>query len=310
MDERTLLIVAAVLAALWLIGQFRLHRRLDGFREQASSTESLRREVEALREQVRSSLAGGQDAIDRRLHETNRMVGDVRRELGEVDRQTRHVAEAARDLRGLQDLLRSPKLRGGIGEYLLAELLAQVLPQDSFALQHRFPGGDRVDAVIRAGERLVPVEAKFPLENYRRLAAAGDDAERTRARRALTADVKAHVDAIAGRYVLPGEGTFDFALMYLPAEAIYREAFLAESSSEDLLHYAIARKVIPTSPQSFYAYLQVIVLGLHGLAVERDAREIVERLAAVRGRLARPPARAAPARSPGGRRRTTGVRSG
>ena len=126
MDESTLLIAVAVLAALWLFGQFRLQRKLEQLQQHASANETLKQDLDALREQVQQSLAGGRDAIDRRLTETNRMVGDVRRELGEIDRQTRHVAEATRDLRGLQDLLRSPKLRGGLGEYLLAELLAQV----------------------------------------------------------------------------------------------------------------------------------------------------------------------------------------
>ena len=106
----------------------------------------LQNQLDALREQMRSSLEGGRLEIDRRLEETNRVVGEVRRGLGAVDQQVRSVNEAARDLRGLQELLRSPKVRGGIGEFLLADLLGQVLPRANFTLQYEFPGGERVDA--------------------------------------------------------------------------------------------------------------------------------------------------------------------
>jgi DNA recombination protein RmuC len=121
----------------------------------------LQAQLEALREQVRASLDGNRQELDRRLEETQRVVGEVRRSLGAVDEQVRSVGVAARDLRSLQELLRAPKPRGALGEYLLSELLAQVLPHASFALQHEFAGGERVDAVLRIGERIVPVDAKF-----------------------------------------------------------------------------------------------------------------------------------------------------
>lgn len=267
----------AVLVALGLALRGGL-RELSELRRAGDGLSLVQVQLDALREQMRASLEGGRLELDRRLEETNRVVGEVRRGLGEVDRQVRTVGEAARDLRGLQELLRAPTLRGAVGETLLAELLAQMLPSEAFALQYAFPGGERVDAVIRVGGRLVPIDAKFPLDNFRR-----ED------RRAFAADVKRHVDAIASRYVRPGDGTFDFALMYLPAEAIYRELLDRDGrdNGADLLHYALTRRVVPVSPQSFYAYLQVIVLGLRGLAVEGRAREIIEHLGELRRRLDR-----------------------
>jgi len=255
--------------------------------ETSSGLLVLQSQLDALREQVRSSLEGGSAALDRRLEETNRVVNEVQRGLGEVDRQVRSVSEAARDLRGLQEMLRAPKIRGGVGEFLLADLLSQVLPPAHFSLQHAFAGGERVDAVIRVGNSLVPVDAKFPMDNFRRLSEASDDETRKAARRAFLQDVRRHVDAIAARYIRPGEGTYDFALMYIPAEAVFHEAVLREGEDHDLFQYAIVKRVIPVSPQSFYAYLQVILLGLRGLSIEGRAQEIMSRLGLVRTRLAR-----------------------
>jgi DNA recombination protein RmuC len=284
-----LVVVGGLLAGLiWLV--LRVRREVLSLRssDPTSGLVVLQNQLDGLRDQLRSSLAGGREELDRRLQETNRVVGEVRQGLGEVDRQVRSVNEVARDLRGLQELLRAPKVRGGMGEFLLADLLAEVLPAEHFDLQHAFPGGERVDAVISVGPRLVPVDAKFPLESFRRLAAAEDDGERKASRKALRVDVRRHVDAIATRYIRPGEGTYDFALMYIPAESVYHEGVLrSDDDGADLFEYAISRKVIPVSPQSFYAYLQVILLGLRGLTIEDKAQEILTRLGLIRTRLER-----------------------
>jgi DNA recombination protein RmuC len=269
-DTLTIVLIASALVAgaAVVVLLARVLRELHELKrpEDASGLLVLQTQLDALREQLTTSLSGNRMEIDRRLEETNRVVGDVRRGLGEVDRQVRAVSAAARDLRGLQELLRSPTARGGMGEFLLNELLEQVLPRAHFELQHEFAGGERVDAVLRLGDGLVPVDAKFPLENFRRLRQAGaeqNEAEERAARRGFRADVKRHVDAISRRYIRTEEGTFDFALMYIPAEAVYQELLQQEiEDGLDLFHFALQKKVVPVSPQSFYAYLQVILLGL------------------------------------------------
>lgn len=283
-----LLVVGAGCFALALmLSRLRAELRRPVPSDAASGLLVLQQQLDALRDQMRASLEGGSLQIDRRLAETNRVVGDVRRGLGEVDRQVRSVSDAARELRQLQELLRSPKVRGGIGEYLLGELLAQVLPAAHFTLQYEFSTGERVDAVLRVGQGLVPVDAKFPLENFRRLRETEDRAARD-AGRAFRADVRRHIDAIAKRYIRPGEGTYDFAMMYVPAETVYQEMLAQDADgARDLFHYALQRQVVPVSPQSFYAYLQVIVLGLRGLSLEGRASEIMERLAGLQNRLDR-----------------------
>jgi DNA recombination protein RmuC len=292
MDPVTVAILAVVLVLVaglvWLVVRLDRQVRTLEAPDPTSGLVLMQEQIEALREQLRLSLGEGRSEINQRLDETHRVVGEVRQSLGEVDRQVRSVTAVARDLRGLQEMLRAPKFRGGMGEYLLAELLEQVLPDAHYDLQYEFPGGERVDAVIRIGPRLVPVDAKFPMESFRRLVEADNGEGRKTARRTLRADVKRHVDAIATRYIRLGDETYDFAMMYIPAESVHHEALLADDEEgSDLFRYAIERRVVPVSPQSFYAYLQVILTGLRGLTIERRAQEIMSRLGHVRSRLER-----------------------
>jgi len=245
-----------------------------------------------LNERLRESgelVQRSQTSVGERLDHTARVVGEVQQGLGELREATARVRDIGRDVVSLHDILRAPKLRGGLGELLLGDLLAQVLPARHFTLQHTFQNGERVDAVVRLGPALVPVDAKFPLEDFRRLLEAGDDETRTRARRAFVARVRKHIDDIATKYILPDEGTYDFALMYVPAENVYYEAIVRDDGGNDreLSAYALERKVIPVSPNCFYAYLQAIVLGLRGLRIEARAQEVVGQLARLAGDLGR-----------------------
>src|SRR6267142_3940856 len=162
-----------------------------------------------------------------------------------------------------------------------------MLPREHWMTQHGFRAGEKVDAVIKIGERIVPIDAKFPLENFRRMLGESEDTQRRQHRKAFVRDIKARVDEIAKKYILPDEGTYDFALMYIPAENVYFEAITRdEALDEDPPGvYATSKRVIPVSPNSLYAYLQVIVLGLKGLQIERSAQEIQERLTRLGGDL-------------------------
>jgi len=216
--------------------------------------------------------------VGERIADTTKVFGEVKEGLGALTQRTMVIEDIGKNISSLQEILRAPKLRGGIGELLLEKLLADILPRKNYSLQYSFSNGATVDAVIRIGEKLVPIDAKFPLEDFERILAAESEKEQATLRRQFASTIKKHIDNVA-RYILPDENTFDFALMYIPAENVYYETILRGQVEEsEIYSYSLQKKVIPVSPNSFYAYLQVIILGLKGLHIERTASEILGHL--------------------------------
>ncbi len=214
--------------------------------------------------------------VDRRLASASEASTRIHERLGKLDEATAQMNERARELGRLEQALRPPKARGGFGELLLANLLADTFPPDKYSLQYGFSSGERVDAVIRLDRALVPVDAKFPLDNFQRIAEAERESERELYAKQFSRDVKGHVDAIAQKYIRPDEGTYEFALMYLPAEAVYYELVCNRLGGDSsALAYALERNVIPVSPSTLHAYLLVLVLGFKGLQIEQHAREVM-----------------------------------
>jgi DNA recombination protein RmuC len=239
----------------------------------------LQNQVNALTQQMTQSMSETRKAMDDRLDGAARVIQSVSKQLGALDESSRRMIEVGKDISDLQNILRSPKLRGNFGELILGDLLGQLLPAGHFELQYSFRGGEAVDAVIRLKAGMVPVDAKFPLENFRRVAQAATDDERKAMKKTFVKDVKIHIDAIAKKYIRPDEGTLDFALMYVPAENVYYETVIRDEDHDSaLFDYALTRRVIPVSPNSFYAYLQTILLGLKGLRIEESAREILNQI--------------------------------
>lgn len=248
----------------------------------AVSTEVARQLQEGMR-LVQTSQA----SMGERLDHAAKVVGEVQGSLGRLGEATQRVVEIGREIQGLEQVLKSPKIRGGLGERLLEQVLADMLPREHWEPQYGFKSGEKVDAVVRVGDRLVPVDAKFPLENFRRMLAEPEEERRRQTRRVFVRDVKTRVDEVAKKYILPDEGTFDFALMYVPAENVYYEIIIKDDDTgdESIAAYALSRRVIPVSPNSFFAYLQVIVLGLRGLRIEAKARDIQDDLGRLAGDL-------------------------
>jgi DNA recombination protein RmuC len=261
--------------------------RSEARRAQSETIGSVRQDLAQFSAQMAAQMGQVNTGVQQQLQHVGQVVGAVQGSLGKLGEVTQRVFDIGRDIAGLEQILRSPKVRGGLGESFLDGLLGQMLPREHYELQYAFATGDRVDAVVKIGGRLVPVDAKFPLENFRRLLQEPEEDKRRPLRRAFARDVKARVDEIAKRYILPDEGTFDFALMYIPAENVYYEIIVKSDDAEadSPAAYALGRHVIPVSPNSLYAYLQVIVLGLRGLQIEKDAREIQSRLGRLRGDL-------------------------
>jgi DNA recombination protein RmuC len=220
-----------------------------------------------------------QEAMRHQSREANTLIRDVTEKLTKLDETNRQVVSFADQLQSLQDILKNPKQRGILGEYYLETLLKNVLPPGSYQVQYPFKDGTIVDAVVFVKDKIIPIDSKFSLENYNRLAEEKDPVERERLEKTFKADLKARIDETA-KYVKPEENTMDFAFMFIPHEAIYYDLLVAQVgavkvNTRDLIEYAFKdKKVIIVSPTSFLAYLQTVLQGLKALQIEESAKEI------------------------------------
>jgi DNA recombination protein RmuC len=260
-------------------------QQLGDFRKQLyATTDVMNLQLANVTKQVQE--ATGQ--VGQRLDSAAKVIGDVKENLGHLGKATQEIKEVGQSVAKLDEILRAPKLRGGMGEMMLEDLLKQVIPPAHYQMQHRFKSRETVDAIIKLAEAIVPIDAKFPLENFRKMMATSSEAERALHGKAFVKDVRAHVDAIASKYILPDERTMNFALMFVPAENVYYEAMIRDQNLNEagsLYSYAISKRVVPVSPNNFYAYLQVIALGLKGLQIEKSAQEIHGALGRLQGDL-------------------------
>ena len=302
-------LILIVVVALFILMDQRWRRRIEEIRTDSSSqpmwalmqqqveqlrgqmSDGLNKNISLLTEQLRTineqvnqqlqlvnqQLQNSSGQIGQRLDSAREVISKVSEKLGELSKTSEQIHEVGKNIATLQEILRPPKLRGGLGEQFLGELLSQILPPEFFTLQYSFSSGERVDAVVRIGEKLVPIDSKFPLDNFKRVIECKTDEERKTWQKGFYRDVKKHIDDIASKYILPQERTYDFALLYIPAENVYYETITKDESfgeEKGVLNYALNKRVIPVSPNSFYAYLQVIILGLKGLQIEKDAVKI------------------------------------
>ena len=216
------------------------------------------------------SLQQNTQAMNERLDRAAKVIGDVQKNIGEM-------SEIGRGMKELQEFLRSPKLRGNMGEQILKELLGQMLPKSSFHLQYAFKSGEKVDAAIKTSAGIIPIDSKFPMENFRKMASSKSEAEKKIHEREFVRDVKKHIESISKKYILTEEGTIDYALMYIPSEAVYYEIV----NNVDLFEYASARRVMPVSPTTFYAYMRAILMSFEGQKIEEQARKILTTFRAI-----------------------------
>ena len=274
-----LAILTLILLAMLFIANSASRRELSG---QTASINLLQQQLESLKgsqdnisKALDKNLQSGQQTIAKAMQTSHETLNKLHAQLGRLQGSSDQMLQLGTDVRKLQDILKSPKMRGQLGERSLENLLKDILPPASFDIQHRFNSGKIVDALIKMPDFSVPVDAKFPLPSFQAMLSADDDAARQKLRRQFQSDVSKHIDKIAASYILPDEGTLDFALMYIPAENVYYETIIKHDSDRmDILNYALERKVVPVSPNLLYAYLMTIVMGLHGLQIEKQAANI------------------------------------
>lgn len=220
------------------------------------------------------------DSMRTQLSESTRIVREVTEGLTKLDETNKQVVSFADQLQNLQDILKNPKQRGILGEYYLETVLQNVMPPGSFQMQYAFANGEIVDAVVFIKDRIVPIDAKFSLENYNRLLGTNDPTEKGRLEKLFKADLKNRIDETS-KYVRPAENTMEFAFMFIPSEGIYYDILIGEVgvvNARDLIDYAFAKKVIIVSPTSFLAYLQTVLQGLRSLQIEEQAKDIQKRV--------------------------------
>ena len=274
MDPIIILII--VLAALVVLAVF-INKKLADLKQSQNPSEELLEVIKMLqsgskedRRVLLKSLQQNTQAMNERLDSAARVISQVQKNIGEF-------SEIGRGMKDLQDFLRSPKIRGNIGEQVLKEMLGQFLPKESFNLQYTFKSGEKVDAAIKTAGGIIPVDSKFPMENFRKMTKADTDAEKKAYEKDFVKDVKKHIENISKKYILTEEGTIDYALMYIPSEGVYYEVV----NNQDLFDYSQGKRVLPVSPTTFYAYLRAILMSFEGQKIESRAKEILASLRAI-----------------------------
>ncbi len=209
-------------------------------------------------------------ALNERLDNAARVISQVQKNIGEF-------SEIGRSMRDLQEFLRSPKLRGNLGEEVLADLIAQMFPKGSFFLQYQFKSGVKVDAAIKTDAGILPIDAKFPMENYQKMVKGETEEDRGLAKKEFIKDIKKHIETISQKYILPEEGTMDFAMMYVPSESVFYELV----QITEVMNFAKRSRVYPVSPTTMYAHLQTILLSFAGKQMEVKSKEVFKLLRAM-----------------------------
>ena len=212
----------------------------------------------------------------------DRDLSELMQKLASLESSTLQIQEIGKEVSSLKMILHAPKLRGNFGEYLLYNLLKDTLPPKNYQEQFQFSDGATVDAIIRLGKHIIPIDSKFPLESFERYISSKDAEGQKKAKSDFIKSVKSRIDEIAKKYIRPQEGTFDFALMYIPSESVYYEILTKDcAKGYELFDYAMKNRVITVSPNTFYAYLLSIVYGLKGMKIEEQAESIIKKISGI-----------------------------
>lgn len=208
--------------------------------------------------------------IHDRLTRAAEVIGELKREAGQF-------SEISRSMKDLHEFLKSPKLRGNIGEQVLSDLISQMIPKSSFHFQYMFKSGNKVDAAIKTDAGILPIDSKFPMENFQRMMGSENKADRERATKDFATDVRKHIRDIASKYILAEEGTTDFAMMYVPSESVYYEI----ATSAEIMEYARTNRIYPVSPNTMYATLSIIMRAFQGKNFAAKSKQVLHLLRAV-----------------------------
>lgn len=239
---------------------------------------SLESTNKTLNEAMRTSSTDMAKILQENSKQLNSRLDQAAMVIREVGKEVGQMSEIGRSMKELQDFLKSPKLRGNIGEQVLKDLISQMFPKNSFHLQYSFKSGEKVDAAIKTDAGILPIDSKFPMENFQRMIKSQAQSDEYSAlQKEFGKDVKKHIDAISKKYILPEEGTMDFALMYVPSEAVYYELV----NMDEIMEFAKRQRVYIVSPSTLYMHLQTILLSFEGKKIESKSKEVFKLLRAL-----------------------------
>jgi len=240
-------------------------------------------ELNQFRQTLDSKLSESTQHMQNQFDRSAKIIHDVTAGLIKLDSTNKQVLDFSKQLQSLENILTNPKQRGILGEYYLEELLKNVFQPNQYKMQYQFKDGQIVDAALFLKDKIIPIDSKFSLENYRRLIEETDADKKIQLEKQIKQDLKNRIDETS-KYIRPDEGTYDFAFMFIPAEAIYYDLLVnkigaIKVNTRDLIDYAIRDKHVHiVSPTSFYAYLQTILEGFRALQIEESAKIIQQKI--------------------------------
>lgn len=273
MESSTILLISGIVFVLAIIIFWlrRIEQKASVSGELVEWMKELGKRVEVSTLSVDQKLSRNMELFNNRLDSTSTVIAQVHKSIGEF-------SEIGRSMKQLQDFLQSPKLRGNIGEHILKELLCQCIPSEMYTLQYTFSNGEKVDAIVKTGQGFIPIDSKFPIENFRKMCEAETELLKESYKKEFIRDVKKHILDIAKKYIVVAEGTIDYALMYIPSESVYYEII----KNAELYDLANSKRILPVSPLSFYAYLKAILVSFEGQRVQSQAKEILMMLQSIK----------------------------
>jgi len=287
MDIQTVLIVLLAAGmgagAVWLM--LKKKQGIDPMQAQMlQQMQMMQQQIDSrLAEQVKATNES-KDFMAHRLSSAEQTVRSVSMGLGKLEQATATLQKTSNEIVSFQNMLKAPKVRGNFGEVMLGNLLGEVIPSDRYELQYTFSDTREIaDAIIRLQDGyIVAIDAKFPLANYQLYVQEQDETLKNALRKTFIRDVKKHISDISQKYISSHEKTLDFAFMYIPIEGVYYETMVSPGPEPDVWAFSLEHKVIPVSPNSFLAYLQTVLVGLRGMKIEQQAREILQYIGQLR----------------------------
>ena len=231
----------------------------------------LKDNTDQTRIEIQRSVDHTNKSINDRLDNAARVIGTVSKELGQMQ-------QIGNQLSYVQEFLLSAKKRGNIGEQIMEEMIRQSLPPHMYEIQYRFKSGDIADSIVKINGRILAMDSKFSMENYRAYIKAETAELRDSARKMFVRDIKKRIDEIGKKYIQPAENTLDFALMYVPADGVFNEI----TDDIEIYEYARNKHVHLVSPSTFYYFLHVLLIGLQGARINEQAEQILKTIQGLR----------------------------